>query len=98
VVKNKEVRLVLEFEKKWVLGLQRRNDLYELVLQRNKVGYGWLKTVKANVGNKGLFASADGRLTVFKAALDYTLSYKLKPLQQNFYEDSSLGFSLKWNI
>ena len=89
---------MLEFEKKWVLGLQRKNELYELVMQRNKVGYSWLKHIKANVGNKGLYASLEGKVNLFKVGVDYTVSYKLKPLQQNFYDDSSLGFSLKWNI
>lgn len=67
-------------------------------MQKNKIGYSWLKNIKANVGNKGLYASADGKVNLFKTGFDYTVSYKLKPLQQNFYEDSSLGFSVKWNI
>lgn len=89
---------MIEFEKSWVLGAQKRNDVFEFVMQKNKIGYSWLKNIKANVGNKGFFASADGKVNLFKTGIDYTISYKLKPLQQNFYEDSSLGFNLKWNL
>jgi hypothetical protein len=80
-----------------MLGVQRRNEALELVVQKNKIGWGWLKSVKMAVGNKGFFAGVEGKLTFFRSGIDYACNYKLKPTHRNFYEDSSVGFNLKWN-
>jgi hypothetical protein len=45
-----------------------------------------------------MLASVEGKLNLFRNYVDYAINYKLKPIQTNFYEDSSLGFTLKWNL
>lgn len=45
-----------------------------------------------------MLASVEGKLNLFRNYVDYAINYKLKPIQTNFYEDSSLGFTFKWNL
>lgn len=68
------------------------------MMQKSKIKWNWLKNFRVNVGNRGLVSSIEGKINLFRTAVDYSLTYKLKQIQNNFYEDSSLGFSFKWNL
>lgn len=57
-----------------------------------------MKSIKLYAGNKGFLGVVDGKLNFSRLNLDYTLNFKLKPGGGNFYNDSSMGASLKWNI
>lgn len=67
-------------------------------MQKSKIKNSWVKLFRINAGNRGLFSSIEGKLKPFGTSLDYTLGYKLKGIQNNFYEDSSLGFTFKFNL
>lgn len=67
-------------------------------MQKSKIKTSWLKMFRVNIGNRGMLASVEGKLNLFRNYVDYAINYKLKPIQTNFYEDSSLGFTLKWNL
>lgn len=62
---------------------------------KTKTGYSWLKKIQINVGNRGLLASCEGRIKLLSA--DYTLNYKLRQIQNNIYDDSSFGLTLRLN-
>lgn len=68
------------------------------MMQKSKIKWNWLKNFRVNVGNRGLVSSIEGKINLFRTGVDYSLTYKLKQIQNNFYEDSSLGFSFKWNL
>ena len=58
-----------------------------------------MRNFKAAVGNKGFFASIDGKISLPKIKnIDYTFCYKLKQIQNNIYDDSNIGFNFRWNI
>ena len=88
---------MIEFEKRLAFGLQKRNEVFELMVRKSKIGYSWLRQVQVSAGNRGFLGTLEGRATAWRVPLDYTLSYKLRQIQNNFYEDSSLGFSFKAN-
>ncbi len=78
--------------------MQRRNDVFEVMMQKSKIKYNWIRLFRINAGNRGLFSSIEGKISLLKTNVDYTLGYKLKAIQNNFYDDSSLGFAFKWNL
>ena len=89
---------MVEFEKSWAFGLQKKNEVFELMMSKSKIGYSWLKKWSMNVGNRGLVSNIEGRVNLWKQPVNYSLTYKLKQIQNNFYEDSSLGFTLNCNV
>lgn len=69
--------------------------MFELMFLKTKIGYNWLKKFQLNVGNRGLLASCEGKIKALSA--DYSLYYKLKQIQNNLYDDSSFGLTLRLN-
>lgn len=97
-IKTKEIRFLIEYDKKYRFGVQKRNDNYEFLVERYKISQRLLKTLKFSVGNKGCLNSYEGKLNIWKSWLDYTLNLRLKPGGGNFYNDFSANLSMKWNI
>ena len=54
-------------------------------MEKNKMKYGWLKSFKASISNKGLFSSWQGKVNLWRTAVNYMVKYKLKPIGDNFY-------------
>lgn len=98
LLKTKEFRFVIEREKSLAFGVQKKNEIFELMLRKKNTGYKWLKQWHLSVGNRGFLGTIDGKIKIWKLPIDYVLSYKLKQIQNNFYDDSSLGFTLKCNL
>ena len=44
---------MIEFEKRLAFGLQKRNEVFELMLRKSKIGYSWLRQVQVSAGNRG---------------------------------------------
>ena len=78
---------MIEFEKRLAFGLQKRNEVFELMLRKSKIGYSWLRQVQVSAGNRGFLATLEGRATVWKVPLDYTLSYKLEAMNKDMYSN-----------
>ena len=79
-------------------GILKRNNIYEFMIERYRMNKPILKSMKLYVGNKGILSIFDGRFGIGRNKIDYTLSLRLKPDGNNFYEDFSTGLGLKWNI
>ena len=89
---------MIEREKSLAFGVQKRNEVFELMLRKKNIGYKWLKQLHLSVGNRGFLGTIDGKFKIWKMPIDYTFSYKLKQIQNNFYDDSVIGFSFKCNL
>jgi len=98
MIKTKEVRFLIEYDKRYRFGVQKKNEIYEFLVERYKISYKWLKTVKFSVGNKGCLTTFEGKFSLWKTALEYGLNLKLKPGGGNFYNDFSSSLNLKWNL
>jgi hypothetical protein len=97
-IKSKEVRFLIEYDKKYRFGVQKRNENVEFLMERYRMNQKLLKSMRLYVGNKGFLGMFEGRFGLGRSNVDYTLNLKLKTGGGNFYNDFSMGASLKWNI
>jgi hypothetical protein len=68
------------------------------MVNKTRTGYKWLRKLHMSVGNRGFVGSCEGKLTLWRLPIDYIFCYKLKQIQNNFYDDSSIGFRFKSNL
>lgn len=97
-IKSKEVRFVIEYDKKLRFGVQKKNEAFEFLIERYKLKMKLLKSIKLYAGNKGFLGILDGKFSLWKGSVAYGLNMKVKPGGGNFYNDCSLGLNINWSI
>lgn len=78
--------------------MQKKNNIYEFLVERYRMNQKWLKSVKISAGNKGFLTTLEGKINIWKSVLDYSLNMRVKPGGGNFYNDFSSNLNLKWNL
>jgi hypothetical protein len=71
------MRILMEFQKMFRFGVQKRNDDYELMFERYKIKSDFLRAVQFHASNGGLMTTFEGKIKPL-ARCDYKLQLKLK--------------------
>jgi hypothetical protein len=78
--------------------VQKKNDIYEFLVERYRINHRLLKSIKLYVGNKGFLSIIEGKVSPWKGMLEYAIKLRLKPGGGNFYNDFSSNLTLSWNL
>ena len=97
-VRSKEVRFVIEYDKKLRFGVQKKNEAFEFLIERYKLKAKMLKSIKLYECNRGFLGVLDGKFSLWKGSVNYGLNMKVRPGGGNFYNDCSFGLNLNWSI